>query len=577
MLLLGYLLGFAAVALLMKKRSESARGLVLVGYNYLFTVVMFTFNRLSGQSLSWQSVTEVILKSIYSSPPALTFRGSMNDTRSLQQVAILCIMSIYTLRTAFVLFFRKALNLFRMSVRVRWARELYVLWGGREEVQILLADLQKQVRRPAAVWIPFSGKGEMLLGALTEEERFLERIRKNRECRIVLLPDPQGGNLDRLDRLDKLCSSRAPFHVTAFLEDDTLRLNALLFEHLDAYLVSAQELLCQRLWQQRRPLQLVQTHGEGSVQKGVYIPARPFRLSVVGFDPLAKAFLLSSAEQAAFETAAPGGLGMEAQVFQASPEAWEGFRLDYPAATLFASMERREDAPDRALCGALADPEARPDCILLSQPETGKNLELAKRLLRQMDHLGMPEQARPWLLVRAGGADKASLHLLKDRGEVNLIQDQTALLSYEALILRADDQGAEALHENYSRHNPNAARWYGLDTFTQDSNRAALRDRENKRLLARDLETDREQTLWELSKYEHRRWEAFYATHGWIRLPEEELTPAERASYATKRTQERRHSCLCVWDELDALPQREPGLLKRYDYENVLEVFAREE
>ncbi len=266
---------------------------------------------------------------------------------------------------------------------------------------------------------------------------------------------------------------------------------------------------------------------------------------------------------------------MEAQVYEAPAAEWERSRLDYPAADLFAALERREDRADGTLCAELEDTARRPDCILLSLPDRGRNLDLARRLVRQMNRLGLSETERPKLLVFSGS--DGSVCLLEGQPQVRLISEMEGLLSYDAVILRTDDRGAEALHENYRAQNPGAKSWYELDTFTQSSNRAALRDEENKRLLTRDPETDREATYWALAQYEHRRWEAFYAAHGWVRLPREELTRAEWDACTTKRAEEKRHACLCPWDELDALPQREPGLLKRYDYENVCAAFSRTE
>ncbi|MBR1781139.1 MAG: hypothetical protein IJ751_07060, partial [Oscillospiraceae bacterium] len=71
----------------------------------------------------------------------------------------------------------------------------------------------------------------------------------------------------------------------------------------------------------------------------------------------------------------------------------------------------------------------------------------------------------------------------------------------------------------------------------------------------------------------HRRWTAFHAARGWTPLTAEELTAEERAACVTKRSGERRHACMTGWEELNALPQREPGLLQRYDYENVTALF----
>ena len=100
MLLLGYIFGFCALFLLSRKRSENARSLILMGYNYLFVAVMLTLNQVLGQPVTFEGLAETILKSIYASPPSMTFRGSMNSTSGVQQVAILCLVSIYTLRTA---------------------------------------------------------------------------------------------------------------------------------------------------------------------------------------------------------------------------------------------------------------------------------------------------------------------------------------------------------------------------------------------------------------------------------------------------------------------------------------------
>ena len=55
------------------------------------------------------------------------------------------------------------------------------------------------------------------------------------------------------------------------------------------------------------------------------------------------------------------------------------------------------------------------------------------------------------------------------------------------------------------------------------------------------------------------------------------MTPEERAQCRTKRPGEKRHACLVDWDQLDALPQKEPGLLKRYDYENAACLFLPRE
>ena len=103
----------------------------------------------------------------------------------------------------------------------------------------------------------------------------------------------------------------------------------------------------------------------------------------------------------------------------------------------------------------------------------------------------------------------------------------------------------------------------------------------NKLLLAQGLETrtpeEKEEVYWELAKYEHRRWNTYQYAHGWVQLPLRELTEEEIRGCVTKRAAQKRHACLVPWDELDSLPQARPGLLKYYDYANVLRLFQPEE
>ena len=151
MLLAGYLCGFLTIYFLMRKQNMHVRSLALVCYNYLFAAAMLAVGALTAQGGGWTGAARALLQGIYKSPPAMTFRADMDQARSLQEMVIYCIMSAYTLRTAVVLFFRKALNLARRSWRVWRRREVYVLWGRREDAEVLLSDLQKTLRRPAVV------------------------------------------------------------------------------------------------------------------------------------------------------------------------------------------------------------------------------------------------------------------------------------------------------------------------------------------------------------------------------------------------------------------------------------------
>ena len=572
MLLLGYILGFAAILLLMRKKSQGARTLAVITYNYLFAVVMQTATVLANTDYSIQTTAETILKSIYSSPPAITFRGNMGSASGIQQIAIYCIMSIYTLRAAVTLFFRKAANLLRMGWRVARKREIYVLWGGREDAGVLAKDIASRVRRPAVVWIPFSGNADSGMAVLPSDETFFDRLKARRTYHVTLLPDPDGRNPARLRKLDAIPRKGTPLRVTAVLDDDTLRLDTVKYERIDAYLVSEGALLFDKALEAGRPLELTEKRAGGTVREGVFVPARPFRLASAGFGPLTRAFLLSACENAAFETG-DSPCGLEATVYGADAKAWRGFLMDYPALSLSAELRQGTGDAAFALAEALGAPETRPDCILIAAESTAENAVLAKRLLRGMNRIGLAEEKRPLLLVAVRESADSGVAMLEGHPEVFLLRQDRTILNYDALILRAGDRKAEEFHRQYREKNPQSPVWSALDTFTQDSNRAAVRDEENKRLLARDLTEEGETALWALARYEHRRWVAFHAAHGWVPLAPEELTEEERAGFITKRTEERRHACMTGWDELNALPQREPGLLQRYDYENVKAVF----
>ena len=146
-------------------------------------------------------------------------------------------------------------------------------------------------------------------------------------------------------------------------------------------------------------------------------------------------------------------------------------------------------------------------------------------------------------------------------------------INYETVIERQIDAAARSVHDRYNSSSRSDHGWNRLGTFTQASNRAVIRDIYNKRALYEMCSADKEQTIDFLSQYEHSRWNAFYHAHGWRFMPVGDLTPEEKAAFVTKHPKEKRHICLVPWEELDSLPQKEPGLLKRYDIENVIQAF----
>ena len=218
--------------------------------------------------------------------------------------------------------------------------------------------------------------------------------------------------------------------------------------------------------------------------------------------------------------------------------------------------------------------------ILLATPDTERNISMALRLLRLFRRKGMRER-HPQLIVALFREEEGAVSLLEGDSGVLFQQVNENQFTYRDLILRKGDRQAEALHQRYRGGRLLVPAWQSLGTFTQNSNRAVVWDIPNKLLLAGKTEDlsqeERESLYWQLARYEHRRWNAFHYARGWTRLPVEELTEEEVKACRTKRPEEKRHTCLVSWEELDALPQSKPGILKYYDYENVADLFKTRE
>ena len=255
----------------------------------------------------------------------------------------------------------------------------------------------------------------------------------------------------------------------------------------------------------------------------------------------------------------------------------ELFFHDYPALRDDAALTWRTGDAASALYRLAEEPARIFDEILIDAGDTAQNVDAALRLLRILRRRGVAEERLPLIAVVLHEADAGSVSLLTGEKQVCLLRGSGDVLTYEALVERAFDRDAEALHRRYRGTNLICPDWRALGTFTQSSNRAVVWDIPNKLLLAQGVDQlppeERETALWRLARYEHRRWTAFHATHGWTVLPALELTQQERDDCVTKHPREKRHTCMVDWDGLDALPQSEPGLLKKYDYWNVKELF----
>lgn len=576
MVLLGYLLGLVLLTVCMRKGRERTRSLLTVSYNYVFVSLLLFFRQLPAGT----GILQTLVSSLYQAVCAITFQGDVSPGDSLQVSCIFLIASLCTVQTVAVLLFQRALDRMVQKRRVRRADTVYVVCGVQADAQALIADIHAHARKPAVVYLPAAEDADAVIpGALTADDTVWDALRPAQDCHVVLLPDAWHNNYQRLKELDARGDRLLNLHVTAFLDNDLLRLENLHFDHLDAYLVSREQLLVRAFLTENLPIRYLQAHGLGAVRDGIYVPDAPFSLCVIGFGALSREFLLETFENTAFETAAADRHGLDALI--AAPDSDRqraAFLRDYPHMADEPGLTWLSAAPEEdALFDAVAARGTAQHQIVIDTGDTDANVRTAMRLLRLFRRLGMDER-HPQLVVALYDDAEGTVALLAGEKDVFFQRVNRTQFTYSELIERAADRQAEALHQRYRAGNLHTETWQKLGTFTQASNRAVVWDIPNKLALAGGMEAlddaQREAVYWRLAQYEHRRWNMFHFTRGWSPLPAAELSADERARCATKRPAEKRHACLVDWDALDALPQASPGLLKRYDYENVVQLLA---
>lgn len=580
MVLLCYVLGLVILHFCLRKCEERLRSILMVGYNYLVVVALYFWFRFpAGEGLT--EIFYTLLLCMYEGIMALTFEGNPDLFGTPQYVCIFLIIVVYTIRAVLIVFFKSLINRMVMEWRLYLAKEIYLISGRQEDIEALAMDIHKHVKRAAIAYIlsdEQEEEKEPVPGALRVEKDWIRKMKKDKTYHVILLPDSCHENIWYLQELDALGDKGAKLQVTAFLDNDLIRFEDLYFQNLDAYLVSSEQLLIRRILTEQLPLQYLKKRGLGKEKEGIFCPEVPFTVCVIGFGDLGKEYLLSTYENTAFETAAPDKSGLKALILDADLEEKRAeLYRDAPQLKEESGIFWRETPYEseeffeaiEELLGGLHQ-------ILIATGDTEANVELAMRLLRICRKRGMGESL-PQMIVALHGEAEGSMMLLAHEKNVFFQKAGQGQFTYEELVLRKADEEAEALHRHYQGRNLHAKNWNTLGTFTQTSNRAVVWDIPNKLALAGDLDglskEERERVLWQLARYEHRRWNAFHYSRGWTKLPVAELSEEEREQCTTKRKQEKRHTCLVEWDELDALPQSEPGILKRYDYENVAQLF----
>lgn len=571
MVLIIYLCYITLLSLLLRKWHHRFHSLMITGCNFTFAALMFFCVQIQ-PNMTAGDIFAAIGSALYAAPSAISFQGN-TSLFGPDASYVFFLMSLYTVRTVLALFFREIFVRIRMKWRMFTRKTIYLVTGTRNDAGRFIRDVNRCVPYPAVVYLTDQVSADLPLDAYEADFSFLSQLQNGKNYQVLLLPADDLRNQQLLLELEEVGKRGISLRVTAFTNNELLRIENMVFPHLDLYLLSQEQMAVQDFLFQNRPLARLRQLDPPPAPGHIFRPHAPFSLCIIGFDAFAQEFLLQTYENTSFTTAS-GTPALDVLVIDHElTDKKAAFLSDFPYFVQASGLQWLDaHVPSDALFQALS--ARRFHQILVATQDTEENIHLTLRIRRLFVH-GTTEQPTPQLVVALFHEDPGAAALLQNDDNVIFQQVNQCQFTYEKLIERSIDRQAESLHRQYQHNSLFTPQWRELDTFTQSSNRAVVWDIPNKLLLAGDIsslnEPEREALFWELAQYEHLRWNAFHFARGW--LPLMELTPAEREHCRLKRSAEKRHACLVDWDQLDTLPQQEPGLLKRYDYENVVSLF----
>lgn len=605
MLLLLYLLLLLILTAVTHKLSESFRRTIRLGYNYLFVLVTQTIIIvISSEVLDFSEIAKIIGKSLFMSVQYLTFNGDINwaDQMSVSFQAQLWIITfiaaILTVYFVVVSLFNRSVNQLKFRIIGCFEKEQYIIRGKADDARRLIEDIQDQKEKPYIIYIPTQPLEDTdslydlcRIEEIKEKENVKEKekergndllihLSKHKTYTIVLLPDTGYGNLDILYQFQNNWKDDQEISVTAFLDNDMIRFEDMHMDHINAYLVSKEQLLVQRYFGDERNMPvniLKRTHSFSESGDLPYL-VEPFDICIIGFGSIGQEFLLSSFENSAFLTR-DNQENFRALVFDEEMMVQkEKFLTDVPYFENSGQIEFADAGIHTSeyykTIGARIDSLKQ---IIVATQDTQFNIEAAIKLQRYFNRIGRYDH-RPEILIIFHEHCQGIEHLLEQYSNIKIVDVNDRIINYETLIEREIDVKAKKAHEQYceTHGEEKAKKWDELGTFTQASNRAQAHDKDNKRALHKMCKGEEEKSLDFIAQYEHSRWSAFHYARGWSPMPVSDLTDEERAEHKTKHPKEKRHICLVPWDELDALPQETPGKLKSNDMDNVKEALQDE-
>ena len=592
MLIASYLILLALVIILTRGLSRTAAGFIRLCFNLLFIVTAQVI--LSVHYIDLNSFYEgfgVFAESLYTTAQGLTFNGGAEWAKEIlpaglqiQLWLVMFISAVLTVETVLVAFFGKAMTRLKLKIRSLRQDRCFIITGSTAQAEILVKDIERNCHKPLIVIIPADDvidESPLATRCLIERETYLRKLNGNKSYDIVLLPSKPYYNLGLLYELDELYTNSENIRVTVFWDNDSLRFRNIEAKqventddwhlwNVDVCLLSAERLVVNMFQNNDSPIDLLKKNDGFVKREGLPYLKKPFEICVIGFTSMGQEFLLSSFENSAFETA-DGSESFSALVLDSDlSDKRSRFLAEAPYFEGRVSFVDISDEP-YAYKNSIGERIRTLDRIIVASDDTELNIQSAILLNRYMDSVGMFGR-RPETVVLLHGEYKGAVRMLSRYDNIVTIDVDRELLTYKNVIERSIDSHARMIHEQYMKSSGKTQGWNALDTFKQESNRAAVNDENNKRKLYDMCDKKDESAVMLVSRYEHARWCAFHYAHGWTLLPADELSEEEIAAGVSKREKEKRHICLVSWDKLDELPQSEPGLFKSYDTENVKEI-----
>lgn len=578
MLLFLYLTPLIVLSVILRKASEGIRRVIRIAYSFLFLLGIQGITRLmTVYHPQADKVFEIFGASIYTTVQSITFTGTMawaegaelsNFVRG-QIWLIAFVASVITLHSVVATVFGKFLNQLDMKVRGGFKKEQYIILGDTESARVLIVDIFKNVKRPYIIFIPtdiIRNDDPLFLRCRVEKQRFLEKISKKKTYHIVLLADNEYSNLERVDTLNK--SGNDQLHVTVFLNNDVVRYHDLYADKIDTCITSVDQILVEHFLTQSCPFSLLKEK-DVFAKNGLPYLKKPFGICVIGFGKIGQEFLLRCYETSSFLTE-DGSPSFNALVVDRYAKVLEQeFVNNTPFFSENKEVEFLQTEVDSALYfGAIKDRLSGLDQIVIAIGDTQQNVDTALSLCRFFDRLECYED-RPQIVVILSNSVAGVESLFRSYPNVKMMDFNTSIFNYAYLIEAKIDSVAKEINDGYNRRSGRGKKWNELGTYLQAMNRAAVFDIRLKKELYQMCDAAEEERIEFLARYEHQRWCAFNYTHGWKRLPIDELTKEEKENYISKRVQKKQHACLIPWDDLDDLPQKNKGDYKSYDVANV--------